>query len=152
MVKLFSLILGVFLLFIVSISASTDQENTRVSTFSGKVASATTLDISCTDGDKYLEATIISSDCNDCTNWCKEECADLGSIVVDSKCSIGESKFARRCKCCCRESPPPCPAKTCPKEMSVVLKPGQKACKYILSSSLSSSVVKEGRFSHMFDF
>ncbi|KAI3904535.1 hypothetical protein MKW98_014715 [Papaver atlanticum] len=141
MAKLFSLILGVFLLFIVSISASTDQENTRVSTFS-ELASATTSDISCADGDEYSETTIISSDCNDCTNWCKEECADLGGIVVDSKCSIGESKFARRCKCCCRESPPPCPAKTCPKEMSVVLKPGQKACKYILSSSLSSSAVK----------
>ncbi|KAI3962895.1 hypothetical protein MKW92_034744 [Papaver armeniacum] len=91
MAKLFSVILGVFLLFIVSISASTNQENTRVSTFS----------------------------------------ESLCSCLSDNKCSIGESKFARRCKCCCRESPPPCPANTYPKEMSVVLKPGQKACKYI---------------------
>ncbi|MCL7035535.1 hypothetical protein MKW94_012206 [Papaver nudicaule] len=179
MAKLFSLILGLVLLLIVAVSASTDQENVGVSTFSVS-ASSTTSDFSCVDGDAYSEVlyptsdcsvcktwckdecselggdvvnskcslqtkfvvrcqcccyepppppppspppppptpcgqpgdtssetTIITSDCNDCTNWCKEECADVGGYVVDDKCSIGESKFARRCQCCCRENPVP---------------------------------------------
>ncbi|KAI3850217.1 hypothetical protein MKX03_012111 [Papaver bracteatum] len=47
----------------------------------------------CQDGNTESETTLITSNCADCTNWCKEECADLG-----------ESKFVRRCKCCCSAS------------------------------------------------
>ncbi|RZC64207.1 hypothetical protein C5167_025974 [Papaver somniferum] len=66
-------------------------------------------------GDSSTETTIISSNCADCTNWCNEECADTNSDVVENKCAIGESKYARRCKCCCREkaAPPPSPADQC---------------------------------------
>ncbi|KAI3972462.1 hypothetical protein MKX01_027417, partial [Papaver californicum] len=56
----------------------------------------------CETGDTYTETTIPTSNCTDCTNWCKEDCSDLGGRVIDDKCAIGESKFVRRCKCCCR--------------------------------------------------
>ncbi|KAI3960003.1 hypothetical protein MKW92_012342 [Papaver armeniacum] len=72
-------------------------------------------------GDSSTETTIISSNCADCTNWCNEECADTNSDVVENKCAIGESKYARRCKCCCREKaapppPPSSPADQCRKQ------------------------------------
>ncbi|KAI3972461.1 hypothetical protein MKX01_027416 [Papaver californicum] len=56
----------------------------------------------CETGDTYTETTMPSSNCADCTNWCKEDCSDLGGRVIENKCAIGESKFVRRCKCCCR--------------------------------------------------
>ncbi|XP_026429586.1 uncharacterized protein LOC113325978 [Papaver somniferum] len=56
----------------------------------------------CETGDTYTETTMPTSNCADCTNWCKEDCAGLGGRVTDDKCAIGESKFIRRCKCCCR--------------------------------------------------
>ncbi|MCL7026612.1 hypothetical protein MKW94_002924 [Papaver nudicaule] len=93
-------------------------------------------------GDTSTETTIITSNCADCTNWCKEECSDAGSYVLDDKCEIGESKFARRCKCCCRENstppPPSCPTQGCPSDVTWTI-PGVSPCKYRLLSSLSSS-------------
>ncbi|KAI3884783.1 hypothetical protein MKW92_049256 [Papaver armeniacum] len=56
----------------------------------------------CATGDTYTETTIPTSNCADCTNWCREDCSELGGRVTDDKCAIGESKFVRRCKCCCR--------------------------------------------------
>ncbi|KAI3934035.1 hypothetical protein MKX01_028135 [Papaver californicum] len=58
-------------------------------------------------GDSSSETTIPTTNCADCTNWCKEECSDVGADMVDDKCAIGESKYMRRCKCCCREKPKP---------------------------------------------
>ncbi|KAI3961242.1 hypothetical protein MKW92_004210 [Papaver armeniacum] len=90
----------------------------------------------CQDGDTESETTLITSNCADCTNWCKEECADLGASVVNDKCAIGESKFVRRCKCCCRASS--CPTLGCPTDVTWTI-PGVSPCKYKLLSSLSSS-------------
>ncbi|KAI3887045.1 hypothetical protein MKX03_025619 [Papaver bracteatum] len=56
----------------------------------------------CETGDTYTETTMPSSNCVDCTNWCKEDCSESGGRVIENKCAIGESKFVRRCKCCCR--------------------------------------------------
>ncbi|KAI3887042.1 hypothetical protein MKX03_025616 [Papaver bracteatum] len=56
----------------------------------------------CETGDTYTETTMPTSNCVDCTNWCKEDCAGLGGRVIEDKCAIGESNFVRRCKCCCR--------------------------------------------------
>ncbi|MCL7034340.1 hypothetical protein MKW94_025179 [Papaver nudicaule] len=56
----------------------------------------------CSTGDTYTETTIPTSNCADCTNWCKEDCSELGGSVIEDKCAIGESTFVRRCKCCCR--------------------------------------------------
>ncbi|KAI3851055.1 hypothetical protein MKW92_045470 [Papaver armeniacum] len=56
----------------------------------------------CETGDTYTETTMPTSNCADCTNWCKEDCSELGGRVIEDKCAIGESKFVRRCKCCCR--------------------------------------------------
>ncbi|KAI3961243.1 hypothetical protein MKW92_004211 [Papaver armeniacum] len=64
-----------------------------------------------------------------------EECAYLGASVVNDKCAIGESKFVRRCKCCCRASS--CPASGCPADVTWTI-PGASPCKYKLISSLSS--------------
>ncbi|KAI3994615.1 hypothetical protein MKX01_007907 [Papaver californicum] len=89
----------------------------------------------CQDGDTESETTLITSNCADCTNWCKEECADLGASVVNDKCAIGESKFVRRCKCCCRQSS--CPTLGCPADVTWTI-PGVSPCKYKLLSSLSS--------------
>ncbi|KAI3961241.1 hypothetical protein MKW92_004209 [Papaver armeniacum] len=89
----------------------------------------------CQDGDTESETTLITSNCADCTNWCKEECADLGASVVNDKCAIGESKFVRRCKCCCRASS--CPTLGCPTDVTWTI-PGVSPCKYKLLSSLSS--------------
>ncbi|KAI3971733.1 hypothetical protein MKW92_002920 [Papaver armeniacum] len=61
------------------------------------------------DGDAYSETTIPTSDCSYCTDWCRDECSDLGAKVVSNKCSIGESKFIVRCKCCCNENSGPEP-------------------------------------------
>ncbi|MCL7024188.1 hypothetical protein MKW94_016559 [Papaver nudicaule] len=88
----------------------------------------------CQDGDTESETTLITSNCADCTNWCKEECADLGATVVNDKCAIGESKFAGRCKCCCRESS----CAGCPADVTWTI-PGLSPCKYKLSLSLLSS-------------
>ncbi|MCL7035580.1 hypothetical protein MKW94_002500, partial [Papaver nudicaule] len=57
----------------------------------------------CETGDIYTETTMPSSNCADCTNWCKGDCSELGGRVIEDKCAIGESSFVRRCKCCCRE-------------------------------------------------
>ncbi|KAI3850767.1 hypothetical protein MKW98_030827 [Papaver atlanticum] len=56
-------------------------------------------------GDTYSEITYPTSDCSYCTNWCRDECSELKGKVVSNKCSIGESKFVIRCKCCCHENP-----------------------------------------------
>ncbi|KAI3885624.1 hypothetical protein MKX03_003809 [Papaver bracteatum] len=56
----------------------------------------------CATGDTYTETTIPTSNCADCTNWCKEDCSELGGRATDDKRAIGESNFVRRCKCCCR--------------------------------------------------
>ncbi|MCL7042026.1 hypothetical protein MKW94_022544 [Papaver nudicaule] len=56
----------------------------------------------CETGDTYTETTMPSSDCAACSNWCKEDCSELGGRVIENKCAIGESSFVRRCKCCCR--------------------------------------------------
>ncbi|KAI3961244.1 hypothetical protein MKW92_004212 [Papaver armeniacum] len=89
----------------------------------------------CQDGDTESETTLITSNCADCTNWCKEECADLGASVVNDKCAIGESKFVRRCKCCCHASS--CPTIGCPADVTWTI-PGVSPCKYKLLSSFSS--------------
>ncbi|MCL7021666.1 hypothetical protein MKW94_025530 [Papaver nudicaule] len=57
----------------------------------------------CETGDTYTEITMPSSDCAACSNWCQEDCSELGGRVIEDKCAIGESSFVRRCKCCCRE-------------------------------------------------
>ncbi|KAI3953191.1 hypothetical protein MKX01_042186 [Papaver californicum] len=96
-------------------------------------------------GDTSTETTIITSNCADCTNWCKEECSGAGGYVIDDKCAIGESNFVRRCKCCCRENsgpkppPPGCPTFGCPSETTWTI-PGVSPCKYKLVSSLSLPV------------
>ncbi|MCL7037492.1 hypothetical protein MKW94_006803 [Papaver nudicaule] len=54
-------------------------------------------------GDIYTETTMTSSDCSFCKNWCKDDCSELKGEVVSNKCSMGESKFVTRCKCCCNE-------------------------------------------------
>ncbi|KAI3912151.1 hypothetical protein MKW92_037360 [Papaver armeniacum] len=56
-------------------------------------------------GDTYSDITYPTSDCSYCTNWCRDECSELKGKVVSNKCSIGESKFVFRCKCCCHENP-----------------------------------------------
>ncbi|KAI3900079.1 hypothetical protein MKW98_000979 [Papaver atlanticum] len=56
----------------------------------------------CTNGDDVTEITMPCSNCDDCTNWCKEDCSESGGRVIENKCAIGESKLVRRCKCCCR--------------------------------------------------
>ncbi|RZC49874.1 hypothetical protein C5167_018298 [Papaver somniferum] len=53
-------------------------------------------------GDAYSETTFTTLDCSYCKNWCQEDC--LGK-VVSNKCSMGESLFVTRCKCCCNETP-----------------------------------------------
>ncbi|RZC93526.1 hypothetical protein C5167_007338 [Papaver somniferum] len=90
----------------------------------------------CQDGDTESETTLITSNCADCTNWCKEECADLGAVVVNDKCAIGESKFVRRCKCCCRASS--CPTLGCPADVTWTVPGVLPPCKYKLISSFSS--------------
>lgn len=50
----------------------------------------------CAPGDTYTETTIPTSNCSDCTNWCKEDCSELGGRVTDDKCAIGESNFVRK--------------------------------------------------------
>ncbi|XP_026440291.1 TANK-binding kinase 1-binding protein 1-like [Papaver somniferum] len=94
-------------------------------------------------GDSYSETTYPTSDCTYCKDWCKDECSDLGGEVVSNKCSIGESKFVRRCKCCCHENPvprppppPSCPTLGCPMDLTVTL-PGLGSCKYKLVSLTS---------------
>ncbi|KAI3846278.1 hypothetical protein MKW92_026211 [Papaver armeniacum] len=91
-------------------------------------------------GDSYSETTYPTSDCTYCKDWCKGECSDLGGEVVSNKCSIGESKFVTRCKCCCHEKavptpppPPSCPTLGCPMDLTVTL-PGKGPCKYKLAS------------------
>ncbi|KAI3913442.1 hypothetical protein MKW98_003921 [Papaver atlanticum] len=56
----------------------------------------------CDTGDDVTETTMPSSNCADCTNWCNEDCSESGGRVIENKCAIGESKFVRRCSCCCR--------------------------------------------------
>ncbi|MCL7026807.1 hypothetical protein MKW94_027842 [Papaver nudicaule] len=56
----------------------------------------------CSTGDTYTETTMPTSNCADCTNWCTEDCSELGGRVIEDKCAIGESAYVRRCKCCCR--------------------------------------------------
>ncbi|KAI3956958.1 hypothetical protein MKX01_000992 [Papaver californicum] len=56
-------------------------------------------------GDTYSEITYPTSDCTYCTNWCKDECSEMEGKEVSNKCSIGESKFVTRCKCCCLKNP-----------------------------------------------
>ncbi|KAI3887044.1 hypothetical protein MKX03_025618 [Papaver bracteatum] len=56
----------------------------------------------CDTGDDVTETTMPSSNCADCTNWCNEDCSEQGGRVIENKCAIGESKFVRRCSCCCR--------------------------------------------------
>ncbi|XP_026444498.1 uncharacterized protein LOC113344800 isoform X2 [Papaver somniferum] len=98
------LLLSIFL-----VSASTNQKNVISYVLPTSVGAGGQCG---QPGDSSTETTIISTNCADCTNWCNEECADTDSEVVENKCAIGDSKYARRCKCCCREKAAP-PADQC---------------------------------------
>ncbi|XP_026459564.1 uncharacterized protein LOC113360249 [Papaver somniferum] len=67
----------------------------------------------CIPGDVYIDlgSEYRNPVCKDCTNWCKEQCSNLGTSMVSERCKINGN--TRRCKCCCKgPTPTPSPSTT----------------------------------------
>ncbi|RZC90173.1 hypothetical protein C5167_044803 [Papaver somniferum] len=105
--------------------------------------------------------------CGCCTNWCNNKCREMGSSVMNQKCTPftnPQGSPTLTCECCCKNmsppspsppppsppppppsppppppSPPPPPPFCCPAEMKIQVSPDQAPCKYTLSPSITTN-------------